>query len=87
MLDIWDSDWLPRCNATYSHRFITPLDTFTRRAIFVNCRTHRPGLHTQSPADFFINGPLAKQKDAQVIYLPGRLFSHQVYWLLENFFR
>lgn len=55
--------WSPQSGITsYSHPFTTQLDTFTRRAFFVNCRTRRLGLDTHtSPADFFINGHLAKQ--------------------------
>jgi hypothetical protein len=56
-------DWSPGSGiASYSHPFTTKLDTFTRKAFFVNCRTRRLGLDTHTkPADFFINGELAKQ--------------------------
>lgn len=85
MLGIEDSEWMPRCNATYkvnikfagwspesgiasySHPFTTQLDTFTRKAFFINCRTRRLGLDTHTtPADFFINGLLAKQNKGPI---------------------
>ena len=46
----------------YSHPFISQLDTFTQRAFLVNARTRRLGLDTHTtPADFLLNGVLAKQ--------------------------
>lgn len=80
MLDIDESQWMPRCNATYkvnikfdgwspasgiqsySHPFISQIDTFTERAFHVNCRTRRLGLDTHTkPEDFLLNGVLAQQ--------------------------
>jgi hypothetical protein len=80
MIDVVESEWMPRCNATfktnikfsgwspasgvesYSHPFISQLDTFTQRAFFVNCLTRRMHLEVNTrPQDFFINGILAQQ--------------------------
>lgn len=55
--------WSPKSGVkSYSHPFISQIDTFTQRAFFVNCRTRRLALdtHTQ-PEDFLINGVLAQQ--------------------------
>lgn len=55
--------WSPESGIeSYSHPFMSQLDTFTQRPFVVNCLTRRMGLdvHTQ-PDDFFINGVLAKQ--------------------------
>jgi len=56
------ADWSPQSGiASYSHPFISQLDTFTQRALFVNCRTRRLGLATHTkPEDFLINGVLAQ---------------------------
>ncbi len=81
MIDVSESDWMPRCNATYkvnirfagwspqsgiasySHPFVSQVDTLVKKAFVVNCLTRRLGLdvHTQ-PDDFFINGVLAQQQ-------------------------
>uniref|UniRef100_UPI0030F3B466 tryptophan halogenase family protein n=1 Tax=Paraglaciecola sp. TaxID=1920173 RepID=UPI0030F3B466 len=55
--------WSPQSGIeNYSHPFISQLDTFTQRALFVNCRTRRLGLATHTkPEDFLINGVLAQQ--------------------------
>ncbi|MBN25194.1 MAG: tryptophan halogenase [Alteromonadaceae bacterium] len=46
----------------YSHPFVSQIDTFTQRAFLVNARTRRLGLDTHTePADFLLNGVLAKQ--------------------------
>ena len=61
-LNIRFAGWSPQSGIdSYSHPFISQLDTFTQRAFFVNCRTRRLGLatHTQ-PDDFLLNGVLAK---------------------------
>ena len=79
-LGIAESDWMPKCNATYktnirfenwspqkgpssySHPFISQVDTFTERALFVNTRTRRHGLDTHvKPEDFLLNGWLANK--------------------------
>jgi len=80
ILDVAETEWMPRCNATYkvnirfsgwapdsglesySHPFVSQLDSFTQNPFVVNCKTRRLGLdvHTR-PDDFFINGVLAQQ--------------------------
>ncbi len=80
MIDVAESDWMPKCNATYkvnirfdgwspqskiksySHPFTCQTDIFTSRAFIINCRTRRLGLDTHTkPADFLLNGQLAKE--------------------------
>jgi len=80
VMAIADSDWMPRCNATYkvnirftgwspasgrdsySHPFISQLDTFTEKPFILNCLNRRHGLDVNTrPEDFFINGVLAQQ--------------------------
>ncbi|WP_100657169.1 tryptophan halogenase family protein [Alteromonas flava] len=60
--------WSPRSgNASYSHPFISQVDTFTERAFEVNCRTRRLGLNTTtSPEKFLLNGVLAAQNKAPI---------------------
>ncbi len=55
--------WSPASGIeSYSHPFISQLDTFTERPFHVNCRTRRLGLDTHvRPEDFLINGVLANQ--------------------------
>lgn len=63
-LNIRFSGWSPASGVdSYSHPFISQLDTFTQRPFLVNCMTRRMGLdvHT-APEDFLINGVLANQK-------------------------
>ncbi len=55
--------WSPESGIdSYSHPFVSQVDTFVQRAFTTNCRTRRLGLdvHTQ-PDDFFLNGVLAQQ--------------------------
>ncbi|WP_100641050.1 tryptophan halogenase family protein [Alteromonas facilis] len=55
--------WSPASGIeSYSHPFLTQIDTFTERAFEVNCRTRRLGLDTTtSPEMFLLNGVLAAQ--------------------------
>lgn len=57
------SGWSPDSGLeSYSHPFLSQLDTLTQKSFVVNCMTRRLGLdvHTR-PDDFFINGVLAQQ--------------------------
>ena len=60
--------WSPASGRdSYSHPFISQVDTFTERAFEVNCRTRRLGLDTEtSPEKFFLNGVLANQNKAPI---------------------
>lgn len=60
--------WSPNSGvASYSHPFISQVDTFTQRAFMVNCRTRRLGLDTHTaPEDFLLNGVLAQQNKGPV---------------------
>ena len=81
MIDVSESDWMPRCNATYkvnirfegwspgsglqsySHPFVSQVDTLVQKSFTVNCLTRRLGLDVRTrPDDFFINGVLAAQQ-------------------------
>ncbi len=57
------SEWSPASGIkSYSHPFISQLDTFTQRPFFVNCLTRRMHLDVNtSPENFLINGVLASQ--------------------------
>lgn len=87
-LNIAESEWMPRCHATYkvnisfkgwspasgidsySHPFISQLDTFTEKAFLVNCTTRRLGLAVETqPHKFFVNGQLAQEHKAPLV--PG----------------
>lgn len=47
---------------SYSHPFVSQLDTLTQKSFAVNCRTRRLGLDVNTcPDDFFINGVLARE--------------------------
>ncbi|MEO0974639.1 MAG: tryptophan halogenase family protein, partial [Pseudomonadota bacterium] len=62
-LNIRFDGWSPASGHDgYSHPFVTQIDTLTQHAFMTNCRTRRLGLdvHT-APADFFLNGVLARQ--------------------------
>lgn len=61
-------DWSPVSGVDeYSHPFISQVDTFTERAFITNCRTRRYGLDTNTtPADFLLNGVLAKQNKGPI---------------------
>ncbi|MER2493285.1 tryptophan halogenase family protein [Catenovulum sediminis] len=67
-VDIKFANWSPESGISqYSHPFVSQVDTFTRRAFEVNCRTRRLGLDVNTrPSDFFINGVLASQNKAPV---------------------
>jgi len=57
------SGWSPDAEPeSYSHPFVSQLDTFTQQAFEANCRNRRLALdvHT-NPGDFFINRVLAQQ--------------------------
>ncbi len=62
-VNIQFNGWSPASGiSSYSHPFISQVDTFTERAFTVNCRTRRYGLDTHtSPEDFLLCGTLAKQ--------------------------
>jgi Tryptophan halogenase len=55
--------WSPASGVdSYSHPFISQLDSFTQHPFVMNCRNRRLGLDVHSqPEDFFINGILAQQ--------------------------
>lgn len=55
--------WSPQSGITsYSHPFISQVDTFTERAFYTNCRTRRLGLDTHTlPDSFLLNGVLAQK--------------------------
>jgi len=57
------SNWSPASGIkSYSHPFISQLDTFTQRPFFVNCLTRRMHLDVNTtPESFLINGVLAAQ--------------------------
>jgi Tryptophan halogenase len=55
--------WSPRSGIdSYSHPFVSQVDTFVQKTFTRNCHARRLGfdVHTQ-PDDFFLNGILAKQ--------------------------
>ena len=60
--------WSPEKGpSSYSHPFISQVDTFSERAFFVNTRTRRHGLDTHvAPEDFLLNGWLAKLQLAPI---------------------
>lgn len=62
-LNIRFSGWSPSSGIrSYSHPFISQLDTFTQRPFVVNCLTRRLKLDVNTnPENFFINGVLASQ--------------------------
>ena len=93
-LDIPESEWMPRCHATYkvnirfqgwspasgqdsySHPFISQLDTFTENAFLVNCTTRRLGLAVETqPHKFLLNGQLAQEGKAPLVpaHFPFRM--------------
>lgn len=62
-LSIRFAGWSPASGTdSYSHPFVSQIDTFAQKAFTVNCQTRRLGLdvHTQ-PDDFFLNGWLTRQ--------------------------
>ena len=61
-VNIQFSGWSPNSGVhSYSHPFISQLDTFSERPFQVNCYTRRLGLDVQTdPAKFLFNGWLAK---------------------------
>lgn len=61
--------WSPESGQeTYSHPFISQLDTFTERAFQVNCTTRRLGLEVETrPHKFLLNGQLAEQGKAPLV--------------------
>ena len=84
-LGIAESEWMPRCHATYktnirfvdwspesgidsySHPFISQLDTFSERAFYLNCLTRRLGLDVETtPEKLLFNGWLANYQLAPV---------------------
>ena len=84
-LGIAESEWMPRCHATYktnirfvdwspesgidsySHPFISQLDTFSERAFYLNGLTRRLGLDVEtSPEKLLFNGWLANYQLAPV---------------------
>lgn len=60
--------WSPQSGIdSYSHPFISQVDTLTERAFEVNCRTRRLGLDTHTkPEDFLLNGVLAQQQKGPI---------------------
>ncbi|MDM7860691.1 tryptophan 7-halogenase [Alteromonas sp. ASW11-36] len=60
--------WSPQSGIeSYSHPFISQVDTFTERAFEVNCHTRRLGLNTHTkPEDFLLNGVLAQQQKGPI---------------------
>ncbi|MDC8830299.1 tryptophan halogenase family protein [Alteromonas gilva] len=61
-------DWSPGSGInTYSHPFISQLDTFSERPFDVNCYTRRLGLDVNTtPGDFLFNGWLARYRRSPV---------------------
>ena len=55
-------NWSPDSGLdSYSHPFVTQVDTFTQKPFVVNCKTRRLGLEVNTrPDDFFLNGLLAR---------------------------
>ncbi len=55
--------WSPQSGIdSYSHPFVSQVDTHVQSAFMVNCRTRRLGLDVRTqPDDFFLNGVLARQ--------------------------
>jgi hypothetical protein len=62
-LNIRFNGWSPASGInSYSHPFVSQLDTFTQRPFIVNCLTRRLGLNVNTyPEDFFLNGVLAQK--------------------------
>lgn len=62
-LNIRFNGWSPASGiASYSHPFVSQLDSFTQRPFIVNCLTRRLGLNVNTtPEHFFLNGVLAQQ--------------------------
>lgn len=56
--------WSPQSTvSSYSHPFISQIDTFAEQHFYLNCLTRRHGLDvTTQPDNFLLNGYLAKQK-------------------------
>jgi 2-polyprenyl-6-methoxyphenol hydroxylase-like FAD-dependent oxidoreductase len=61
-------DWSPASgNSSYSHPFISQLDTFSEKAFYSNCFSRRMGLDFEtSPDKFFFNSYLAKTGKAPI---------------------
>ena len=61
-------DWSPASgNRSYSHPFISQLDTFSEKAFYSNCFSRRMGLDFEtSPDKFFFNSYLAKTGKAPI---------------------
>ena len=61
-------DWSPASgNSSYSHPFISQLDTFSEKAFYSNCFSRRMGLDFEtSPDKFFFNSYLAKAGKAPI---------------------
>ena len=61
-LSIRFSGWSPASGIdSYSHPFVSQVDTFVQKAFTVNCQTRRLGLDVRTqPDDFFLNGWLAR---------------------------
>lgn len=57
------SGWSPHSGIeSYSHPFISQIDTFSEKHFHMNCLTRRHGLDVNTtPEDFLLNGYLAKQ--------------------------
>ena len=55
--------WSPESGLeSYSHPFVSQVDTFTQNPFMVNCKTRRLGLDVNTrPDDFFLNGLLARE--------------------------
>ena len=61
-------NWSPASgNSSYSHPFISQLDTFSERAFYSNCFSRRMGFEVEtSPDKFLFNGYLAKAGKAPI---------------------
>lgn len=61
-------NWSPASgNLSYSHPFISQLDSFSERAFYSNCFSRRMGLAVEtSPEKFFLNGYLATSGKAPI---------------------
>lgn len=60
--------WSPQSGIdSYSHPFISQVDTFSEKHFYMNCLTRRHGLDVNTkPADFLLNGWLAEQRKSPI---------------------
>ncbi|WP_395343980.1 tryptophan halogenase family protein [Ningiella sp. W23] len=58
------NEWSPKATySSYGHPFISQVDTFSERRLYVNCLTRRLGLDVETrPEKFLLNGWLANER-------------------------